>query len=77
MAGTDPNVANGVPAPVEPVPAPGLCDAPQAGVDSDGDGMLDADECGYFGTLPDDPDSDNDGSNDGLEDENGTNPNDF
>jgi hypothetical protein len=70
------NNAPPAPAPVDPAPAPDLCQAPQAGVDSDGDGMFDADECGYFGTLPNDADTDNDGSIDGAEDENGTNPND-
>ena len=38
--------------------------------------MLDPDECGYFNTNPNNPDTDGDGANDGLEDENKTNPND-
>jgi hypothetical protein len=56
---------------VGPTPAPNLCDAPQEGVDSDGDGMYDPDECNYFGTLPNDANTDNDG----LEDDNAADPN--
>jgi hypothetical protein len=36
-------------------------------LDSDGDGLNDADETGIYGTNPNDPDSDDDGLNDGNE----------
>ena len=40
---------------------------PCAGVDTDGDGLSDADEINIHGTDPNDPDTDNDGLNDGDE----------
>ncbi len=43
------------------------------GVDSDGDGISDADE-GFYGTDPNNPDSDGDGYTDGEEIESGNNP---
>lgn len=56
-----------------PVPAPQPTVAPVA-VDSDGDGLLDADETGVYGTDPANPDTDFDGTPDGTEVANGTDP---
>jgi hypothetical protein len=67
VAGTDPLVANNVPAPA-PEPAPG--ERP----DRDGDGLFDDDETNVYGTNPDVFDSDGDGDSDGLEVYNGTDP---
>ena len=44
------------------------------GDDQDNDGLLDLAEIGYFGTDPDDADTDNDGYKDGVEDEAGSDP---
>lgn len=45
------------------------------GVDSDGDGLTDAEEDVIYNTDPQDPDSDSDGFADGYEVENGSDPN--
>jgi hypothetical protein len=45
-----------------------------AGIDSDGDGLFDTDETGVYGTNPSVFDTDGDGSGDGEEVYNGTNP---
>lgn len=44
------------------------------GLDSDGDGLTDYDETNIYGTDPNDPDTDDDGVNDGDEVERGTDP---
>ncbi len=44
------------------------------GMDSDGDGLTDYDEVHIFGTMPNDPDTDNDDVNDGDEVALGTDP---
>ncbi|NOQ89837.1 MAG: hypothetical protein GQ549_02715, partial [Gammaproteobacteria bacterium] len=43
-------------------------------LDSDGDGLSDFDEINTYGTLPDNPDSDGDSFNDGVEVSNGSDP---
>ncbi|HHJ36765.1 MAG TPA: hypothetical protein ENJ87_13470 [Gammaproteobacteria bacterium] len=45
-----------------------------AALDSDGDGLSDFDEINIYGTLPDNPDTDGDFINDGIEVSNGGNP---
>jgi hypothetical protein len=49
-------------------------DAPAAGSDRDGDGLLDVDESKTYGTNPDVSDTDGDGVGDGDEVERGTDP---
>ncbi|MCB9681248.1 MAG: FG-GAP repeat protein [Alphaproteobacteria bacterium] len=45
-------------------------------VDTDGDGLTDADETGVYGTDPNDPDTDGDGADDGEEVDRGSDPTD-
>ena len=58
-----------LPAPAAPTPA-----IEPASLDSDGDGLTDADETGIYGTDPGSADSDGDGALDGAEVAAGTNP---
>jgi len=66
---TDPLVPNNVPAP-KPAPAP----APGERPDRDQDWLFDDDETNVYGTNPDVSDTDGDGSDDGQEVFDGTDP---
>ena len=57
-----------------PSPVAAAPTAPPAGLDTDADGLLDADETAVYGTDPANPDSDLDGVGDGAEVTAGTNP---
>jgi thrombospondin type 3 repeat protein len=75
-SGTDPLVSNLIPKPPKQI-GPKQPPPPEQRPDGDGDGLFDDDETNVYRTDPDDPDTDNDGVDDGEEVFNETDPRNF